>query len=322
MQVMDVSVAIANWNLKDLLSDCLQSIYESAEDVTFEVIVVDNGSNDGSVEMIQQHFPQIRLIRNAENLGFNVATNQAIESSRGRYVLLLNNDTVISSGLLTKLVEYMDSNPMIGIVGPKLVYPDGSLQLSCHHFKTLQNTLWMALFLYRLFPHSRIFGQYNMSYWDYGDVREVEWLMGTCMMVRRNAILEVGFLEQNELAGGADMDWCFRFWQHNWPVVFYNSAVVVHHHGKSTFAYEGERKIEWRAQSLLESFQGGCRFFKKYYGEYQLYIYVMIRKLGAALRVAILLLVSIFSRRSVFVRSQIKGQWKILKSDLSFLNSE
>jgi GT2 family glycosyltransferase len=314
MQVVDVSVVIANWNLNNLLYECLQSVHENSENVIFEVIVVDNGSSDGSVEMVRKYFPYVRLIENTDNLGFNVATNQAIEASQGRYMLLLNNDTVVTPGTLAQLVEYMDAHPGVGIVGPKLVYPDGRLQWSCHHFETLFSALWMALFLYRLFPRSEIFGRYNMTYWDYNDTREVDWLMATCMLVRREAISEVGLLRDEGFAGGADADWCFRFWQHGWSVVYYHQAIVVHHHGKSSIAYDGDKAVDWRAQSILEAFLSNAGLFSRRHNRFELRLYIAIRKLGAAIRLLLWMTVFLFSNKKFSAKAKLKGQWMILKT--------
>ena len=315
---IDVSVAIAHWNVHDLLYDCLKSIYENAEKVSLEVIVVDNASTDSSAGMVRENFPHVRLIENTENVGFNIATNQAIRASRGRYVLLLNNDTVISPGTLAKLVKYMDAHLKVGIVGPKLIYPDGRLQWSCHHFETLQSAVWMALFLYRLFPRSKVFGHHNMTYWDYNDTREVDWMMATCMLVRREAISEVGLLEERGFAGGEDADWCLRFWQHGWSIVFYHKAAVIHYHGKSSFDYDGKDAVNWRAQSILESFKSSCRLFKAQHNGRELRICIAIRRIGAIIRLLLWSLVFLLDR-SLSTKAKIRGQWLILNSDPSFL---
>lgn len=317
---MDVSVAIAHWNLCNLLRDCLESVYANANEVSLEVIVVDNGSTDGSVEMVKENFPHVRLIENTQNVGFNIATNQAIRASGAKYVLLLNNDTVVPPGTLAKLVNYMDAHPRVGIVGPRLIYPDGRLQLSCHHFATVQSALWMALFLYRAFPRSERFGRYNMTYWDHDDTREVDWIMATCMLVRREAVSEVGLLDERAFAGGADADWCYRFWKAGWPVVFYHEATVIHHHGKSSSAYDGVDAVNWRAQSVLEAFESTSRLFKAQHGKRELRKYIAVRRIGAMIRLVLWSLTFLLSDRSFSTRASIRGQWLILKSDLSFLS--
>ena len=192
---MDLSIIIVNYNTSKLIIQALNSVYKNSKNINFEIIVVDNASKDDSVEMIKKHFPQVILIQNNENLGFSKANNIAIKRSIGEYILLLNSDTIVMEDTLTKMIEYMNDNPDVGASGCKVVLPDGSLDKACKRsFPTPQNALYNALKLDRLFPQSKVFGEYNLTYLDENEIHDVDCLVGAFMMVRREVIEQVGLL--------------------------------------------------------------------------------------------------------------------------------
>jgi GT2 family glycosyltransferase len=231
---MDVSIIIVNWNTKDVLRNCLQSIYQQADKTKFEVIVIDNNSNDGSARMVAEEFPHVKLISNESNIGFAAANNQGILSAKGKYVLLLNPDTIILNGAITKAVAFADSNPRAAVVGCLVMNPDKSLQLSCFMFPSLLNMFLSATYLYKIFPKSRFFGRYLMSWWDHASDRAVEAVSGCFMLVRQEAINQVGILDERFFMYTEEADWCYRFRKAGWQIWHFAGAQVIHLRGESS----------------------------------------------------------------------------------------
>ena len=255
----DVSIIVVNWNTCDLLTECLDAIVQTGGDLSIEIIVVDNGSTDGSQDMVRQRFPEVNLITNTENLGFAKANNQAIRRSRGRYVLLLNSDAFVRENTIERMVAFMDAHPEAGMAGCKLLYEDGRLQPSCYTFPTLFTEFCIATGLDRLFPKNPLFGKYRMTYWDFGDVREVDSIMGAFMLVRAIAIDEVGLLDERYFMYSEEVDWCYRFKEKGWKIYFYPHTEAVHLWGGST-----ERV---RAEMLMQLYGSRIEFFRKHYGK-------------------------------------------------------
>ena len=171
--MIDVSIIVVAWNVRDLLHKCLESVYEQTEDIEFEIVYVDNASTDGSVEMVRNQFPTVRIIKNDENKGFIVANNQGIEISEGRYVLLLNSDTVILKNAIAKTMKFADEHPDAAVVGCRVLNPDRTLQRTCAMYHSVLNMLLSATYLYKIFPKSKFFGREEMTWWEFNDVREV-----------------------------------------------------------------------------------------------------------------------------------------------------
>lgn len=251
--MIDLSVIIVSWNAKKYLLDCLQSIYLETTSHEIEVIVVDNASTDGSSTEVKIKFPNVKLIQNETNMGFATANNIGIKRSSGRYICLVNSDIKILDRCLDRMCVYMDENSSIGMLGPKILNKDMTQQKSCRQFPTLWNNFCPAIGLDKLFPNMNIFcgEQVPIS----GDnIHKVEVLSGCLMMVRRNALDEVGLLDELFFIYSEDVDWCKRFWEMNWNVIFYPCARAVHYgEGSATnepvrFSVEQERaKLQyWR----------------------------------------------------------------------------
>lgn len=257
--MLDLSVVIVNWNVRDLLRGCLRSLYDGTQGLTFEIFVVDNGSADGSSEMVRREFPYVHLIPNAVNVGFARASNQAIRRSRGRYILLLNPDTSTLHNAVTKMVQLMDEHPEVGAVGPKILTQDGQIDLRCaRRFPSLGSELWEKTGLAARFPHSRLFASYLMGHWDHQQGREVELLTGACLMVRREVIDQVGPLDGDFFLYGEDMDWCYRMRRAGWKICYYPDAAITHLGGQSSAPVKVELDMEaLRSMNL---------FFRKHYG--------------------------------------------------------
>jgi GT2 family glycosyltransferase len=251
MSVTDVSVIIVNWNTREVLHDCISSVYAQTKDIELEVIIVDNASTDGSTEMIRNKFPQVKLIENPANRGFARANNQGIKVAKGRYVLLLNSDTVVVDKAIAKMVSFADDNPSAAVVGCKVINPDGTLQRTCFMFPSLLNMFLSSTYLYKIFPKSRFFGRERMTWWDRNDVREVDVVTGCFMLVQRAAIKQVGMMDERFFMYGEETDWCYRFKKAGWRIVFAPVDEIVHLGGQSSRQEQEKMILQLRGSILL-----------------------------------------------------------------------
>ncbi|MFI5269187.1 MAG: glycosyltransferase family 2 protein, partial [Chloroflexota bacterium] len=206
---VDLTVVIVNYNVRDLLRDCLRSLQASECRWTFDVVVVDNCSSDGSAAMVAAEFPNVRLIVSSSNDGFAAANNRGIRAAKpSRYVMLLNPDTVAPPEALERLVDFMESHPDAGVLGPKLVKGDGALDLACRRsFPTPRIAFYHAFGLDKLFPHSPEFAQYNLTFLDEDELSEVDCVVGAAMLVRQEALEQAGLLDESFFMYGEDLDW-------------------------------------------------------------------------------------------------------------------
>jgi hypothetical protein len=254
----DVSICIVNWNRADCLRTCLRSIEDGAPQVSLEIIVVDNASCDESVPLVRAEAPKVLLILNDTNIGFARANNQAFALARGRYLLLLNNDTIMMPGTLDAMVAFMEQHADAGILGCKVLNPDGSLQPSCRSFPSLLTLLWRAIYLDKLFPTSRLTGVEAMSAWKHDSSREVDVVKGCCMMVRRAMLEQVGSLDERFFMYFEEVDWCYRARQCGWKVHFTPEAQIVHLAGQSATLNSATMAVAYH-QSRIE-------YFRKHHG--------------------------------------------------------
>lgn len=254
----DVSIILVNWNTRDLLLRSLQSIHDTQGDIDTEVIVVDNASSDDSVAQARAHFPATIILQNKENAGFAQANNQGMAIATAPLFLLLNTDAFLHAGALAHMLADMRDHPRAGALGCKLLYEDGALQRSCSAFPTVATELWQALFLDRLFPSSRVFGKYMMTWWDMNDAREVDVVMGACMLLRRAAIDQIGGFDTGFFMYSEEVDLCYRLKQAGWQVRYTPRAVATHIWGGSS------RKVP--RETFLRLYASRVRFFRKHYG--------------------------------------------------------
>jgi GT2 family glycosyltransferase len=248
--ILDVSIVIVNWNTRDLLRNCLASIYKEAGTVDFEVIVVDNASCDGSVAMVKREFPQVNLLENSDNKGFAVANNQAMAIAKGQYVLLLNSDTVILDNAIETTVDFADAHKDVAVLGGRVLNVDQTLQRTCFMFPSVLNMLLAATYLYKLFPKSRFFGREQMAWWDRGDVKEVDVVTGCFALVRKTAIEQVGLMDERFFMYCEETDWCYRFRQAGWKVLFTPDAQIIHLGGQSSKQMPVEMSLQLRGSIL------------------------------------------------------------------------
>ncbi len=277
--MLDLSVIIVNWNTRDLLLRCLDCVYKAQKSLEMEVLVVDNHSTDDSVPIARQSFPQAQFIENSANLGFAKANNQGIRLAKGRYILLLNSDAFVHEDALYAMVTFMDAHSNSGAAGCRLYNEDGSLQRSCYAFPTLLTEFWQLTWLDRLFPKSRIFGRYLMTYWDMGDSRPVEAVMGACLILRTEALNQIGLLDEQFFMFSEEMDLCYRLKKAGWSVNYIPQATAVHLWGGSSNQVKGE--------VFLQLYRSRIMFFRKHYGKWVTRLYKTELFLGSLLRVVL-----------------------------------
>ncbi|MFZ5995729.1 MAG: glycosyltransferase family 2 protein [Thermodesulfobacteriota bacterium] len=224
----DVTIGIATWNAAGLLRDCLTSIVKNVTGLTYEVVVVDNGSVDGTPDIMRDEFPDFIFIRNQSNEGVARARNKCLDVTDSRYVILLDVDTIIHPGSLETLVEVMDRHPHAGIGGPMLLNPDNSIQLSCRTFQTPLTVLFRGTLLGRLFPKSSFVKSHLMTDWDHRDIRSVDWMMGACHIIRRETLTDIGKLDQGFFYLYEDVEYCWRARKKRWDVLYIPQSRITH----------------------------------------------------------------------------------------------
>jgi GT2 family glycosyltransferase len=241
MVAMDVSIVVLNYNTREHLAQCLEAIRQEGStslsdgQLVAEVIVVDNASSDGSADMVSHHFPWVRVIRAARNGGYAYGNNLALREARGDNVLVLNPDSLLPRGAIAALLLRLREHPDAGIVGPKLVRPDGSMHLACRRsFPTPSIAFFRLSGLSKAFPGSRLFGRYNQTFLDPDRAAEVDSVCGACMLIRRSVIERVGLLDERFFMYGEDLDWCLRTRAAGWTVRYEPAIVVRHLHGGSS----------------------------------------------------------------------------------------
>jgi GT2 family glycosyltransferase len=234
MPDFDLSITICSWNTIDDLRWCLQSLWEVRDEASFEVIVVDNNSEDDSPNMVANEFPWVRLERMSTNLGFVLGHNHAFSISKGEHIFPLNSDTIVHKDALRQLLEHLQDNPEVGIVAPKLLNTDGSLQFSCRRFPNPVAALFRNTFLGRLFPNNKYTREYLMQDWTHDGPRDVDWVSGAAFLARGSLIREIGLFEPEYVMFCEDVDLCFRTWKSGSRVIYLPSAEITHAIGRST----------------------------------------------------------------------------------------
>jgi len=231
----DLSIIIVNYNTREILRRCLRSIFQQNHRVSLQVVVVDNASRDNSPGMVRKEFPQVFLLENDRNLGFSAGNNRGLPHAQGEFILLLNSDTVVLPGTLENMVTFARRNPEAGILGCKLVRPNGELDWACRRgFPTPLVAMFKFLGFHRVFPRSRLVGRYNMTYLDPDQTYEVDSVVGAFMMIRRSVLDEVKGLDERYFMYGEDLDLCFRAKQADFRVYYVGQNQIIHIKGASS----------------------------------------------------------------------------------------
>ena len=255
---MKLSVVVLCWNDSKVIDPCLHSIFDETEHLDYEVIVSDNGSTDGSLDLIRTKYPRVRIVENGENLGFARGNNAGIAEAQGEYILILNPDTIIHDRALEKLVRYADSHPEAGALGCRVLNPDGSLQISARPIPTLWRYLVSALWLRGLGRLSDVFSSDTYVGWQSDTEREVGFQSGCCVMFRGDLLKRLGGFDGQFFYHFEESDLCLRVWKSGHPVLFYPGAVITHLGGQSV----GRFPVRFE----LEKYRGRYKFFYKHYG--------------------------------------------------------
>jgi len=318
---MDISIIIVSWNVRELLRRCAQSISnqfsvigERRQLVTdyqsplTELIVVDNASSDGTVEMLRAEFPDVRVIANTENAGFTRANNQALALAQGRYLFLLNPDTEVRTGALQTLSDYAEAHPRVGIIGPQLFHGDGTLQSSRRRFPTLATAFLESTKLQQWFPRSRVLTRYYMLDTRDDATQEVDWINGSAMFVRRAVYDQIGGFDEGFFMYSEELDWCYRAKQAGWQIVYLPAAQVTHYEGKSSEQVVAARDIYFHSSKV--------RFFRKTRGAF----------VAETLRAFLLLLFVyqiaeesakwLVGHKRALRAQRMKAYWQVVKSGL------
>jgi hypothetical protein len=265
---MEISVVIVSWNAKQYLDDCIGSILTEATGLRQEIIIVDNGSSDGSQEMVKSKYSNIHLICNNINLGFARANNIGIKESKGNYIFFINSDVKVLPGSLNYIFEYMNNHKEIGLLGPKVIGLKGETQRSCMEYPTIWRVLCRALAADKIFPNMKIFRSYLMTWWNHDDLREVDVVNGCFWAVRKEAIINVGFLDERFFMYGEDIDWCLRFKKAGWKVVFCPFCNIIHAGGGSS--------ENAPTRFYVEKEKANMQLWRKYHNRYSTYLYKII----------------------------------------------
>lgn len=250
---MDLSIIIVNYNVKEFLQNLLTSLSKAVANLSAEIIVVDNGSDDGSIEMLREKFPRVTLISNKVNLGFSKANNLGLKIAEGKFLLLLNPDTIVQEDTFEKLIQFFNENQDAGMVGCKILNPDGTLQLACRRsFPGPWTSFCKVSGLSSLFPKSKLFARYNLTYMDENRSYEVDAISGSFMMVRREVFEKIGGLDEQFFMYGEDLDWCYRVQKSGWKVYYVHNTTIIHYKGESTKRSSlDETKVFYNAMHLF-----------------------------------------------------------------------
>lgn len=255
---MNLSIVIVNYNVKKLLRKCLESIFHFQKDLKFEVLVIDNCSEDQSAGMLKMEFPQVRLLENRRNLGFAAACNQGISQSRGRYLLLLNPDTEFTSGGVTGMIRFMDSYPQVGICGPRMVDPGGRVHFSCRSFPSYLTAISSGQsILNRLFPGNPLSRRYLLKDQGRRHRGEVDWVSGSSLLTKREVFERIGLLDERFFMFVEDVDFCYRARKADLLTYYLPEAEIVHHVGTST-----KRRWVWMR---VEHHRSMYKFYRKHH---------------------------------------------------------
>lgn len=303
---IDLSLIIVNWNARQFLLECLQSIVETVGSLRTETIVVDNGSLDGSVDTVRARFPWAMIIENKYNLGFAKANNIGIRTSRGKYVGMLNSDVVVLGDCFRILYDYLETNPNVGIVGPKMLGPAREARRSTMSFPSLCNNAFRALALDSFFSRSRRFGQYLMAYREFTSVQEVDILNGFFWMIRREALDNVGLLDESFFFYGEDIDLCRRFERGDWLRVYHPGAACIH--------YGGASSARQPLRFFIEMQKANLQYWKKHHGATGSFAYRGILLVHHTLRLLGYSLKCVLSPRpSAEARYKMRRSWEALR---------
>lgn len=296
-KIVDMSVVLVCWNNKNYLGPCLESLYNAGLNHAFDVIVVDNGSTDGSQEMLHEKFPEVKLIENGRNVGLSKASNQGIEGTDGKYVLLLNNDTIVNGKALNAFVDFLDTHPEAGGVGGKLLYEDGSFQAGYAKFSDLKEEFLLVMGLgyplWKGYP----------SHYDSDHPVQAGWLSSACLLLRRSALDQVGLLDEEYFIYGDETDLQYRLYRAGWKVYYLPDATTLHYGGRSMNRWNRRKRI----------YRGKLLFYKKNYGWFLTTILRLMVGVISFVKVLICLVLLLVPKMRETAKLALRSNWDIIK---------
>lgn len=303
----DLSIIIVNWNVRELLRACLHSISEGRGDLDVEVIVVDSGSEDGSAAMARQEFPWVRLIACEENVGFPRGNNIGLGEANGRFLLLLNPDTELVGDALSRMVDYLRRQPDVGVLGPQLLNPDGTVQSSRRRFPTLATAFLESTWLQPWAPQ-RLLRRYYAADLPDDAVADVDWVTGACMLARRQVAAAIGGMDEDYFMYSEELDWCRRMKDAGWRVVYFPSAQVVHHVGKSSEQAVTARHVNFNRAKL--------RYFRKYHGRFPAAVLRLFLLFNYGWQLVLEGAKGMAGHKRPLRRQRVRAYWRVLRSGL------
>ena len=303
MDRLDLSILIVSYNTKELLLKCLGSIVESILYFTFEIIVIDNNSSDGTIEAICKNYPQVKIIVNKENVGFAKANNQGISLGKGRYYLLLNPDTMLLSQAIDSIVDFLDKNNDVGILGPKLLHSNFSEQISVKKFPFPIGEFMQSIFLDKIIP-KYFNAKFRDSFFGPNKPTKVDWVTGACLAIRRQVIEDTGLLDEHFFLYYEEVDFCYRAKKAGWKIYFYPSAKIIHIGGQSTKENE--------VFSLVAGYKSKLYFLKKHYSAEKIIAIEACTILGFRLRKIVWQIAYFFKIDKTVVKHRISAYRSIL----------
>ena len=300
-----LSVIILSWNVRDLLRACLASL--PLADPQVEIIVVEAASGDGSAEMVRVEFPSVNLIASAENLGYTRGNNLGLRAARGRYLLILNPDTEIMGDALAQMLAYMDAHPTVGLLGPQMLYPDGTVQSTRRRFPMLATSFFESIWLQPIAPRSLLDHYYARDLAD-DAVAEVDWVVGAALLVRREAYEQVGGLDEGFFMYSEELDWCRRMKAAGWQVVYFPPARLVHHEAKSSAQVPAATHIRFNTSKV--------RYYRKYYGPLAAEALRWFLLGNFAVQLVVEWAKGLMGHKRELRRARVEVYWEVLRSGL------
>lgn len=296
---MDLSIALVNWNNRNYLKGCLESIEAAQLPLAYDVVVSDNGSTDGSLQMLAEHFPYVKIVQNGRNVGVARGNNECIRNSTGKYIYILNNDTLVNRASIMTMVRWLDDHAEVGAVGGNILNPDGSLQSTFNPFPTLWEEFLVVTHLGRTI--NPLFPAYN-GLWP--EVRPVDWISSASIVVRRIAIEQIGLIDEEYFIYSDETDWQYRLWKAGWQVHYLPDATTIHYGGGSFRPGDHRYTLVYRGRML---------FARKHYGR----LYGLVQRLifagGAAGRSAIWLGLVVLPKWRPAALRQLASNWETLR---------
>ncbi len=296
---MDLSIALVNWNNREYLRQCLESIAVARLPFAYEVVVSDNGSTDGSLEMLAERFPNVRIVQNGRNVGVARGNNECIRNSTGRYILILNNDTIVNGESIMAMTRYLDEHPEVGAVGGSILNPDGTLQSSFNNFPRLREELLVVTHLGKAL--NPLFPSYNGT-WP--EPRPVDWISSASIVVRRTAIEQIGLVDEEYFIYSDETDWQYRLWQAGWQVHYLPKATTIHFGGGSFQPGDRRHTLVYRGRML---------FARKHYDHLYCLVQRILFAVAALGRLAIWLALAVLPKWRPTALRQLISNWETLR---------